>query len=335
MKALRSLFLSAGLVAPRPARAAYPLAMGIFTPIPVPPWVTERMEEKYCHKNDFRTPILPPIRRASRRRCARTRRTRPRILRAMPQRDPRRAVLLRGVPRRHPDRDRADRGQDRPAALLPAGRAGPAAPLPLEMHRLLHRDDRVGLPVPVPVRAAARPGGVHRPGPPAPVRLHPEQMAARPATWSASSPHSDGALVGAGCHPGPPPPPVRPLLPNALYHPSSGRTHMRPAFRRRGPWLFAAAVTLAAAAVTAAAEPPGRLAEIDVKLAWRPSGRPIFRRSPRARPIPTGRATRSSSARLCRRPTPGRPRPGPRPRPSRSRPAPSCCRSRPRAASAR
>jgi hypothetical protein len=36
--------------------------MGVFTPIPVPPWVTERMEEKYVHKNDFRTPILPPIR---------------------------------------------------------------------------------------------------------------------------------------------------------------------------------------------------------------------------------------------------------------------------------
>jgi hypothetical protein len=36
--------------------------MGIFTPIPVPAWVTERMEEKYCYPNDFRTPILPPIR---------------------------------------------------------------------------------------------------------------------------------------------------------------------------------------------------------------------------------------------------------------------------------
>ncbi len=34
----------------------------ILTPIPVPPWVSERMEEKYCHKNDWRTPILPPIR---------------------------------------------------------------------------------------------------------------------------------------------------------------------------------------------------------------------------------------------------------------------------------
>jgi hypothetical protein len=36
--------------------------MGIATPIPVPPWVTERMEEKYNHQNDFRTPILQPIR---------------------------------------------------------------------------------------------------------------------------------------------------------------------------------------------------------------------------------------------------------------------------------
>ena len=35
--------------------------MGIATPIPVPPWVTERMEEKYNYKNDFRTAILPPV----------------------------------------------------------------------------------------------------------------------------------------------------------------------------------------------------------------------------------------------------------------------------------
>ncbi len=39
-----------------------PYSMGFATPIPVPPWVTERMEEKYCWKNDFRTPIMPPIR---------------------------------------------------------------------------------------------------------------------------------------------------------------------------------------------------------------------------------------------------------------------------------
>ncbi len=39
-----------------------PLAMGIFTPIPVPPWTAQRMEDKYLHKNDYRTPIMPPIR---------------------------------------------------------------------------------------------------------------------------------------------------------------------------------------------------------------------------------------------------------------------------------
>lgn len=41
----------------------YPLpGMGFLTPVPVQPWVTERMEEKYAHKNDHRTPIMPPIR---------------------------------------------------------------------------------------------------------------------------------------------------------------------------------------------------------------------------------------------------------------------------------
>jgi hypothetical protein len=34
---------------------------GIYTPVPITPWVTERMEEKYCYKNDSRTPVMPPI----------------------------------------------------------------------------------------------------------------------------------------------------------------------------------------------------------------------------------------------------------------------------------
>ena len=38
-----------------------PLSMGFATPIPVQPWVAERMEEKYCFQNDHRTPIMPPI----------------------------------------------------------------------------------------------------------------------------------------------------------------------------------------------------------------------------------------------------------------------------------
>jgi hypothetical protein len=54
--------LAAAVALPLALSGCYPLSMGLFTPIPVPPWVTERMEEKYCYKNDFRTPIMPPIR---------------------------------------------------------------------------------------------------------------------------------------------------------------------------------------------------------------------------------------------------------------------------------
>jgi len=61
MTKLRLLLMTAALGAPALLGGCYPLAMGIFTPIPVPAWATERMEEKYCHKNDFRTPIMPPI----------------------------------------------------------------------------------------------------------------------------------------------------------------------------------------------------------------------------------------------------------------------------------
>ena len=49
------------------AAAAAPLAgaggCGLpLVPIPVQPWVADRMAEKYQHENDHRTPILPPIR---------------------------------------------------------------------------------------------------------------------------------------------------------------------------------------------------------------------------------------------------------------------------------
>ncbi len=40
----------------------HPFSMGIFTPIPVMPWVTETLERKICHENDWRTPVMPPIR---------------------------------------------------------------------------------------------------------------------------------------------------------------------------------------------------------------------------------------------------------------------------------
>lgn len=59
---VRKWMLVAGaVVAPVLFSGCFPLSMGFFTPIPVMPWVTERMEEKYAWKNDFRTPIMPPI----------------------------------------------------------------------------------------------------------------------------------------------------------------------------------------------------------------------------------------------------------------------------------
>src|SRR5215471_10467184 len=61
MRKLRRLCLLVALTAPLWQSGCAWYSMGLATPIPVPPWVTERMEEKYCWKNDFRTPILPPI----------------------------------------------------------------------------------------------------------------------------------------------------------------------------------------------------------------------------------------------------------------------------------
>jgi hypothetical protein len=66
MNKLRTgLLVAAALAGPAGLSGCFPISpfsMGLATPIPVMPWVSERMEEKYCHKNDFRTPILPPIR---------------------------------------------------------------------------------------------------------------------------------------------------------------------------------------------------------------------------------------------------------------------------------
>jgi hypothetical protein len=58
----RNFILGAGILSITASLGCNPFGMGFLTPVPVPPWVTERMEDKYCHKNDHRTPILPPIR---------------------------------------------------------------------------------------------------------------------------------------------------------------------------------------------------------------------------------------------------------------------------------
>jgi hypothetical protein len=68
-----------------------PLAMGFGTPVPMQPWVAESIENKYMHQNDFRTPIMPPIREGFPPPICEDAPTEREVLRAMPR-------VARGVP---------------------------------------------------------------------------------------------------------------------------------------------------------------------------------------------------------------------------------------------
>jgi len=67
-----------------------PFAMGFATPIPVQPWVAERIEDRMCYATDHKTPILPPIPAGYRPLCedppdrAQILRTMPRVARGIP-----------------------------------------------------------------------------------------------------------------------------------------------------------------------------------------------------------------------------------------------------------
>lgn len=61
------------------------------TPIPVMPWVTDRMEDKYVHQNDKRTPVLPPIRDGFPAPRCQDEPSEQEVLRAMPR-------VARGIP---------------------------------------------------------------------------------------------------------------------------------------------------------------------------------------------------------------------------------------------
>jgi hypothetical protein len=62
MSRIRRLLLLAAALLPSLATGCNPLTLGLWTPIPVQPWVAERMDQKYNHRNDGRVPIMPPIR---------------------------------------------------------------------------------------------------------------------------------------------------------------------------------------------------------------------------------------------------------------------------------
>jgi hypothetical protein len=92
MAKVRTGWLRAGvLLAPFLSMGCYPplLALGIMAPSQ--PWVTERMEDKYTHKNDYRTPILPPVREGFPPPVCEDPPSEQEILRAMPR-------VTRGVP---------------------------------------------------------------------------------------------------------------------------------------------------------------------------------------------------------------------------------------------
>lgn len=55
--------MAGALLAPMAGSGCYlPGLVSGFIPVPIQPWATERMEEKYCYQNDHRTAIMPPIR---------------------------------------------------------------------------------------------------------------------------------------------------------------------------------------------------------------------------------------------------------------------------------
>jgi hypothetical protein len=88
MARLHSKLIVAGaLLAPAGLAGCFPL----LPPVPVQPWVTERMEEKYAHPNDWRTPIMPPIREGFPPPLCQDEPSEMEVLRAMPR-------IARGVP---------------------------------------------------------------------------------------------------------------------------------------------------------------------------------------------------------------------------------------------
>ena len=62
MSRIRRLLLLAAATLPVASGGCNPFSIGILTPIAVQPWVAEREDAKFNHRNDGRTPIMPPIR---------------------------------------------------------------------------------------------------------------------------------------------------------------------------------------------------------------------------------------------------------------------------------
>lgn len=90
MKSRRFWILAIALIVPWTTGCINPFGMGFATPIPVQPWVTDRIEERLVNRNDHRAAVLPPIPPGYRPLCEDPP-DRAEILRAMPR-------VTRGVP---------------------------------------------------------------------------------------------------------------------------------------------------------------------------------------------------------------------------------------------
>jgi hypothetical protein len=90
MNRLRAYLLLAGAMLAPWASGCNPFSMGVFTPIPVPPWVSDVIEAKLQNNSDYNTVVLGPIPPGYRPLCEDPP-DRSTILRAMPP-------VVRGVP---------------------------------------------------------------------------------------------------------------------------------------------------------------------------------------------------------------------------------------------
>ena len=92
MRKLRALILITGaLMATVGGVGCYIIPISEIGMLPSQPWVTERMEEKYCYKNDHRTVVMPPIKEGAPLPLCEDPPSEAEVLRAMPH-------VVRGVP---------------------------------------------------------------------------------------------------------------------------------------------------------------------------------------------------------------------------------------------
>jgi hypothetical protein len=91
MRTVRIFLLLVGAaLLPLAGGGCNPFSMGFFTPIPIPPWVPDYVEQRMCNRSDYDTVILPPIPEGYRPLCEDPP-DRQTILRALPR-------VPRGIP---------------------------------------------------------------------------------------------------------------------------------------------------------------------------------------------------------------------------------------------